>query len=154
MSYRPTSRDELRVIAPLGAVRRNASRLFRSGSFTPIEATGLIVEAALLCGVGHVEVLVLTPWTVVSSHNDWLVEDGDLDVSRKAFSQIQSFKAGGVNSMRPEVLLLAYGCDVFTISDSTVWDVTDTCQEFLVAHPDLRKLGARVVGFRHPISDE
>lgn len=115
----PNSFDDLEQFEPLDAVARLESQMFRSGSFDAFEAVGEIVRAALNCGAKDVAVHRVDSWFFISSLTDWLVEDGR-DVSERAFSRICSYKAGGDNSMRPEVLLTAFTNSVITVSASGV----------------------------------
>ena len=93
--------------------------MFWQGSFNAPEAVGHVVRAALLCGASSVTASVEGDWFCVTSPTDWLVEDGG-DAVESAFQRIVPFRAGGDNSMRPEVLLTTFARDVVTVAASEV----------------------------------
>jgi hypothetical protein len=89
-------------------VRRNVSRFFASGRFTPQEAAGHLVLEALLCGARRVEAQRAGPWWVVRGDVDWLTPPLD----EEAFGALVPFLEGGPNASRSEILVAVFATDV------------------------------------------
>lgn len=137
--------NELTEFGALDAVRRLEQRMFRVGSFNAPEVVAHIVQAALVCDVRDLQIVTDRDWYLISSDTDWLTEDG-VDVASEAFDRILSFRRGGDNSMRPEVLLSAFASDVLTLASGVITEIRSSEAQ----RPDLAEYegAARVVAFR------
>jgi hypothetical protein len=145
VSY-PIGDNDLQQFVGLDGVRALESRFFRGGSFDPTQTASLLVEEALLCGAPEVEVRRDGEWFIVVSPFDWLTEDGT-DVSADAFSRITSYRQGGDNSMRPEVLLAAFAGNVLTSRSGEVTVVKQTSAARPYEWPGSDRAGSRLVAF-------
>ena len=137
---------------PIEAVRRLEAEMFVARTFDAHEAVGHIVRSALRCGATEVTASVVGGWFCVSSPTDWLIEDGR-SVAEAAFQRIVSYRAGGDNSMRPEVLLTAFAKDVVTATADQFRVVAGSADDL----PDRFEapVGGRAIGFTfHPGSDD
>lgn len=139
--------DDLQIIDPIAGVRQFGLRLFDLGYFNRTEAVGHIIQGALLCGIEEIGVRIIGAWAIIFANGDWLTESGE-DISVNAFARVQSFKAGGVNSMRPEILLTAFSEDVFTARQANLTVIKGSVGHLLNDYANLLDLGERVVGFR------
>lgn len=109
------------TLDPLATVRRHPEWYFRGGQFDADEALGLLVAEARRGGAEHITVSHDGGAVVVAADIDWL--DGDL----AAFVSPQNDAAGGRNSSRVEVALVAFCPAVATATgdeDPQVWSPT------------------------------
>jgi hypothetical protein len=78
-------------------------------------STNIISDALLLTG-GPVTVLKKHDWWIIGSEIDWVENQSDYSID-ELFSRIISYPEAGQNSMRGEVLLMAFADDVVTIDN-------------------------------------
>lgn len=135
--------DSLTVRDPIETVRAMESRFFRGGSFDLHQLIALVVEEVLCCGAEDVEVWRSGGWWAIGSTYDWLVDDG-ADVAARSFERIQSYRQGGPNSMRSEVLVAAFCRDVATFATSGATIVKGESPTGVL----VPQSAARVVAFR------
>jgi hypothetical protein len=76
-----------------------------------------VVSDALIVVVGEVVATHLHKWWLVSSECDWLPVTDEAGI-KALFSQITPFPEAGVNSMRCEVVLMAFADVLLTSSPS------------------------------------
>ncbi|MFG2794461.1 hypothetical protein [Streptomyces sp. NPDC048419] len=93
-------------------VRREHSRFFKGGTYSPLEAASQIALEALLTGVSDVQIARHGDWVSLASASDWLAGlDGD------AFQQLVPIRGGGRNAVTAEVFLTVFARGVVTAKD-------------------------------------
>ena len=98
---------------PITYVQQRAERFFISGSATAVELATQIIGEVLLLG-GHEACAIRDDaWWVIGSNVDWLGNHADYS-AKELFFQIVAFPEAGANSMRAEILLMAFAQDVIT----------------------------------------
>ena len=98
---------------PITYVQQRAERFFMSGSVTAVELATQIVGEVLLLG-GHEACAIRDDaWWVIGSNVDWLGNHPDYS-AKELFFRIVAFPEAGANSMRAEILLMAFAQDVIT----------------------------------------
>jgi len=90
-------------------IRREQSRFFRGGVYSPVEVASQIALEALLIGVFDVRITRQGDWISVSSESDWLAGlEGD------AFHQLAPIRGDGRNAVTAEVFLTVFARGVVT----------------------------------------
>jgi len=98
-----TEKDIQVLTDSVGFVRRNPDMFLRLGEPNIHDFVENIVSTALLLGANKINVIKHDEWMFISSNVDWTKND-----ERDAFSRILPFPEAGVNSCRPEVILVAF----------------------------------------------
>jgi len=98
---------------PITYVQQRAERFFTSGSVNAVELATQIVGEVLLLGGHEVCAIRDDVWWVIGSNVDWLGNHPDYS-AKELFFQIVAFPEAGANSMRAEILLMAFAQDVIT----------------------------------------
>jgi hypothetical protein len=111
-SFKP---EDITVIEPADAIRRNQKMYFRAGSFNIEEAAMHIALEAMLCGAQDVRISLDDGWVVIYADVDWLRGTDD-----EVFLRPGHFPEGGPNSYRSEVLLHTFCTQLVTATSSGI----------------------------------
>ena len=96
---------------------RSRPDMFLRGGFNASDVAGRLAGDALIIGASQIVITRFAAWHIVSADVDWLSAQPSCNVEpREAFFQIVAFPEAGVNSMRSEVLLTAFGSRVISAS--------------------------------------
>jgi hypothetical protein len=96
---------------PIGFIRKRPGMFVRSQPVSGAELAANIVGDALLLTSGHVTAFRKAAWWVIASDIDWIASQSSPSVE-DYFSRIVPLPQAGPNSMRGEVLLVAFARDV------------------------------------------
>jgi hypothetical protein len=134
---------------PITYVRQSAERFFTSGSVNAVELATQIVSEVLLLGGHEVCAIRDDAWWVIGSNVDWLGNHPDYS-AKELFFRIVAFPEAGANSMRAEILLMAFAQDVITTgAEGQVVikgkvEESETVWRLIASHPGWK----RAVAFR------
>jgi hypothetical protein len=98
---------------PITYVQQRAERFFTSGSVNAVELATQIIGEVLLLGGYEACAIRDDAWWVIGSNVDWLGNHPDYS-AKELFCHIVAFPEAGANSMRAEILLMAFAQDVIT----------------------------------------
>jgi hypothetical protein len=138
----------MRTLNPIEHIRERKDFYIRGGVPSAQYLAAQIIGDALYLGAQDVSVKHINEWWVVSSSRDWLSAETNEEVI-SLFTNIVPFPEAGVNSMRSEILLVAFAKDVISARNpsrivisgtvdpnDSIWQLSDTVE------------CERIVGFR------
>ena len=110
---------DLNIVDPLAFVRSHPERFFPAG-ITASRLADYLMGTALEVGACDVTALRHRDWWVVGSSDDWLGLGRIPAPVHELFSRVIALPEAGQNSIRAEVLVMAFAHDVVVASATTI----------------------------------
>jgi hypothetical protein len=143
------SERDIRPVDALAVIRANPRLYMGEPVVTAAGLSARVADDARILGCLPVEVEEHEDWCLVGAGADWCkfgrhAPADALDLFRRAWP----FLEVGANSIRSEILVAAFACDVFTGSSDGVQVVQGAEPENSVRQRVAPRLSRRVIGFR------
>jgi hypothetical protein len=118
------TKDDLYIVeSPIEWIKSNKSRFIWEENEELQISKNIANEAVILSEGKYVTSLQKGNWWIIASEVDWLRKGSPKylpSTDNEAFTKIFPLPEAGQNSIRSEVLLIAFAKDVVTVLDSTV----------------------------------